>query len=211
MQERQLNNPCSDVKITTVQTLQPRRSDCQSNSHTLIGGWFAKKKKTLLGGHARARRRVKAAKRCCELLYDFAAFFIMCNWSEIKKAVILAIVNRTSTGIKPVTSRHRCDALTNCNMGPLTLGAGHLSVQMNPWGVNDWWNDILIISYIEQQMWKSKKLWSSQLWTQFLQLRTEAWKNDIHVLNWICIQVSVWVKLVKKLCCIFLKSHVWNQ
>ena len=34
---------------------------------------------------------------------------------------------RTSTGFEPVTSRYRCNALTNCAMKPLTLGAGHLS------------------------------------------------------------------------------------
>ena len=33
---------------------------------------------------------------------------------------------RTSTGFEPVTSRYRCDALTNWAMKPLTLGAGHL-------------------------------------------------------------------------------------
>ena len=33
---------------------------------------------------------------------------------------------RTSTGFEPVTSRYRCDALTNWAMKPLTLGAGQL-------------------------------------------------------------------------------------
>ena len=37
---------------------------------------------------------------------------------------------RTSTGFEPVTSRYRCDALTNWAMKPLTLGAGHLWVLM---------------------------------------------------------------------------------
>ena len=32
-----------------------------------------KKKNTLLGGHGEARRTVKAAKRCCELLYNYDA------------------------------------------------------------------------------------------------------------------------------------------
>ena len=31
-------------------------------------------------------------------------------------------------GFEPVISRHRCDALTNLAMKPLTLGAGHLRV-----------------------------------------------------------------------------------
>ena len=39
---------------------------------------------------------------------------------------------RTSTGFEPVTSRYRCDALTNWAMKPLTLGAGHLWVLMSP-------------------------------------------------------------------------------
>ena len=33
---------------------------------------------------------------------------------------------RTSTGFEPVTSRYRCDALTNRAMKPLPLGPGHL-------------------------------------------------------------------------------------
>ena len=40
---------------------------------------------------------------------------------------------RTSTGFEPVTSRCRCDALTNWAMKPLTLGAGQLWVHMFPW------------------------------------------------------------------------------
>ena len=32
---------------------------------------------------------------------------------------------RTSTGFEPVTSRYRCDVLTNWAMKPLLLGAGH--------------------------------------------------------------------------------------
>ena len=39
---------------------------------------------------------------------------------------------RTSTGFEPVTSRFRCDALTNRAMKPLTLGAGHLWALMVP-------------------------------------------------------------------------------
>ena len=49
---------------------------------------------------------------------------------------------RTSTGFEPVTSRFRCDALTNWAMKPLTLGAGHLWVLMVQWGMNQWWNGI---------------------------------------------------------------------
>ena len=39
-------------------------------------------------------------------------------------------------GFEPVTSRYRCDALTNWAMTPPTLGAGHLWVPMFPWGMN---------------------------------------------------------------------------
>ena len=55
---------------------------------------------------------------------------------------------RTSTGFEPVTSRYRCDALTNWATKPLTLGAGHLWVVMFPWGMNQRWNDIWIGSYM---------------------------------------------------------------
>ena len=55
---------------------------------------------------------------------------------------------RTSTGFEPVTSRFRCDALTNWAMKPLTLGAGHLWVLMVPWGMKQWWNDIWNESYM---------------------------------------------------------------
>ena len=37
---------------------------------------------------------------------------------------------RTSTGFEPVTSRYRCNALTNGAMKPLMLGTGHLRVHM---------------------------------------------------------------------------------
>ena len=57
------------------------------------------------------------------------------------------------------------------------LGAGHLWVPIFPWGINQRWNDIWNGSYmIELRIWNQVKLWSSQLWTQFLQLRKEAWK-----------------------------------
>ena len=39
------------------------------------------------------------------------------------------------------------------------------------------WSDIWHVSYIER-IWRSSKLWSSQLWTQFKQLRIEAWKSQ---------------------------------
>ena len=38
-----------------------------------------------------------------------------------------------------MTSRYRCDALTNWAMKPLTLGAGHLCVLMRPWRMDVKW------------------------------------------------------------------------
>ena len=72
--------------------------------------------------------------------------------------------------------RYRCDALTNWYMKPLTLGAGHLWVLMSPWGMNVKWYMKCFIYWTADL--KSSKLWSSQLWTQFKQLRTEAWKSQ---------------------------------
>ena len=46
---------------------------------------------------------------------------------------------RTSTGFEPVTSRYRCDALTNWAMKPMMLGAGHLWVLMSPWRMDVKW------------------------------------------------------------------------
>ena len=40
------------------------------------------------------------------------------------------------------------------------------------------WSDIWNVSCIELRILKSSKLWSSQLWTQFKQLRIEAWKSQ---------------------------------
>ena len=62
-------------------------------------------------------------------------------------------------------------------MKPLTLGAGHLWVLMFPWA---WWINAEMI--YEMRIWNQVKLWSSQLWKQFLQLRKEAWKiQDFNV------------------------------
>ena len=59
---------------------------------------------------------------------------------------------RTSTGFEPVTSRFRCDALTNWAMKPLTLGAGHLWVLMVPLdfisAVHIWFISYIISSLI---------------------------------------------------------------
>ena len=72
-------------------------------------------------------------------------------------------------------SRYRCDGLTNWAMRPLTLGAGHLWVQMSPWRVDVKWYMKDFIYWTADL--KSNELWSSQLWTQFKPLRIEAWKS----------------------------------
>ena len=70
---------------------------------------------------------------------------------------------RTSTGFEPVTSRYRCDALTNWAMKPLTLGAGHLWVLMSPWRMDVKWYMKCFIYWTADL--KSSKPWSSQFWT----------------------------------------------
>ena len=80
-------------------------------------------------------------------------FHILDCGVEIKWAMIIAVMNarnlsncvkkpekvRTSTGFEPVTSRYRCDALTNWAMKPLTFGAGHLWLLMSPWRMDLKW------------------------------------------------------------------------
>ena len=85
---------------------------------------------------------------------------------------------RISMGFDPATSRFRCYALINwAIMKPLALGAGHLWAPMVQWRMNQWWNGIYMKWIIyELGIWNQVKLWSLQLWTQFFQLRREAWK-----------------------------------
>ena len=61
-------------------------------------------------------------------------------------------------------------------MKPLTLGAGHLWILMSPWRMDVKWYMKCFIYWIADL--KSSKPWSSQLWTQFKQLRREAWKSQ---------------------------------
>ena len=80
---------------------------------------------------------------------------------------------RTSTGLEPVTSRLRCDALTNWGMKPLTLGAGHLWVLMVPWGMNQWWNGIRMVYnfiYHFTIKYSSCVFWGESFCTVFLYL-----------------------------------------
>ena len=90
-----------------------------------------------------------------------------CNWVKTPEKF------RTSTGFEPLTSRYRCDALTNWAMKPLTLGAAHLWVPMFPWGMNQRWNDIIdfmstvhiwSISYIISSLiHSSREHWNPQM------------------------------------------------
>ena len=79
---------------------------------------------------------------------------------------------RTSTGFEPVTWWYWCDALTNWAVKPLMLGASQLCVQeMNV-------IDVCEINHIRTAETKSNEEWSSQLWTQFIQLRKKPEKNS---------------------------------
>ena len=83
-------------------------------------------------------------------------------------AYIEAWKSQDFDGFEPVTLRYWCNALTNWAMKPLMLGAGHLWVLRSLWGMNV----KLFMKYF--LYWtadvKSSKLWSSQLWKQFMQL-----------------------------------------
>ena len=84
---------------------------------------------------------------------------------------------RTSRGFEPLTSGYWCDAPTDWATKQLTLAAGHLWVLMFPWGMNQRWNDTWNGSYMNcgyEIKWSYDP--RSYLWTQFLQLRKEAWK-----------------------------------
>ena len=82
---------------------------------------------------------------------------------------------RTSTGFEPVTSRLPGRCSTNWAMKPLTLGEGQWWVHMFPW--KKWVLMIyeIIKSYMTCGNEMKMKKWSSQ-WTQFMQLRKEAWE-----------------------------------
>ena len=71
-----------------------------------------------------------------------------------------------------MTLQYQCDALTKWAMKPLKLGAGHLWVLMIPWRIDVKWYMKGFIYWTADL--KSSKLWSSQLWTQFKQLRIES-------------------------------------
>ena len=90
-----------------------------------------------------------------------------------------------------MTLRYQFDILTNWAMKPLTLGAGHLWVLMSPWGRNvKWYMKCFVYSTGDL---KSSTLWSSQLWTQFKQLRIEAWKSKYFNRVWHCdLTIPVW-------------------
>ena len=85
---------------------------------------------------------------------------------------------RTSTGFEPVTSRYRCDALTNWAMKPLMLGASQLCVFMFPW-----WDEC------DRCIWnkwykncgnkiKWRLILAVVLWMQFMQLRKKPGEVD---------------------------------
>ena len=90
---------------------------------------------------------------------------------------------------EPVTSRYRCDALTNWAMKSLTLGAGHLWVLMFPWGwgMNQWWNDIWSyihhISYIiyDETICDLKFPWGMNQWWNDIWLHIHHIYDPFHI------------------------------
>ena len=72
---------------------------------------------------------------------SFGGFSFHLKWSYDPRSYERSFSNcvekpekfRTSTGFEPVTSRYRCDTLTKWAMKQLTLGAGHLWIQVFPW------------------------------------------------------------------------------
>ena len=59
------------------------------------------------------------------------------NWATITVSTPVEPEKfRNSMGFEPVTSQYWLNTLTNRAMRPLMLGAGHLSVQMFPWWMN---------------------------------------------------------------------------
>ena len=65
---------------------------------------------------------------------------------------------RTSKGFEPVTSRYRCDALTNWAMKPLMLEADQVCIHMFPW--KRW----VLMIYEINNIWTAEMKWK--------------WRND---------------------------------
>ena len=113
----------------------------------------------------------------CEVIYEVFYILNCGSWNHLSYERNLSNCVKKpekSQRFESVTSRYRCDTLTNWAMKPLTLGAGHLWVLMSPWGMNSKWYMKCFIYWTADS--KSSKLRSSQLWTQFKQLHIEAWK-----------------------------------
>ena len=92
---------------------------------------------------------------------------------------------RTSTGFEPVTSRYRCDDLTNWAMTPLTLGTGHFWVIISPWRMDVTWYmkcgfiaQLVRVSHREREVTGSNPvevLTFSGFCSQLLKLRSKLW------------------------------------
>ena len=92
-------------------------------------------------------------------------------------------------GFEPVTSRYWCVVLTNWGMRPQMLGAGQLCVQeMNV-------IDVYEINHIRTAEMKSNEEWSSQLWTQFMQLGKKPEKKIQNFWNFVERSVIITVYL----------------
>jgi len=74
------------------------------------------------------------------------------------------------------------------------------------------------VSYIELRILKSSKLWSSQLWMQFKQLRIEAWNclncvhncNDHSLLEYRCYSFIQLISLPTTIQLVALTINKWN-
>ena len=93
-------------------------------------------------------------------------------WTQFKQLRIEAWKSQDFNGL----IRYRWDALTNWAMKPLTLGGDHLWVLISTWRMDVPWYMTCFIYWTADL--KSSKPWSSQLWSQFKQLRIEAWKSQ---------------------------------
>ena len=134
---------CKNVNSTTY----PRVFKLQPTILTLQGDVTVNQIRTpwlapSLGGHGQALHTVKAAKRWCELLYNYGAS----SKCDHKSNKLWYRTNERNF----LQFRMEAWKIQNFNvvwtrdlaMKPLTLGTGQLWVLMRPWGMNEWWNDI---------------------------------------------------------------------
>ena len=119
-----------------------RRSNQLSYEATDVGSW------SFVGSNGPVRNESMMKWYMKWIIHELRIWNQVRLWSSQLWAQFMQLRGEAWTGFEPVTSRFRCDALTNWAMKPLTLGAGHLWVLMVPWGMNQWWNGIWNESYM---------------------------------------------------------------